>query len=107
MPKKLATTPDGIICRVCGEDKPPYHFFKPRGKYNKAFFADGIPDGHTCWDCAGDYRCLGCGHVKPAYQFRIQGRFCVDCIAENNTTVTVFKVAAVGSDTSTNSSEAV
>lgn len=82
MAKKLVTTPNGMYCRVCGEDKPKYHFFNPRGKYNKSFFANGIPDGHTCWDCGGDYRCLGCEQIKPANQFRIQGRYCANCRIE-------------------------
>lgn len=104
MPKKLATTPDGMICRMCGEDKPPYEFFKPRGKYNKAFFAAGTPDGHTCWDCGGPYKCLGCGQVKPAADYRIQGRFCSDCRFEG---LLSFKNASVGSDTSTKTGEGV
>lgn len=96
MPKKLDTTPDGMICRVCGEDKPPYHFFKPRGKFNKAFFANGVPDGHTCFDCAGDYRCVGCGQIWPSTAYRLQGRYCEICRAAG-----IRKNGSVGSETST------
>lgn len=103
MPKKLETTPDGIRCHVCGEDKPRYHFFSPRGRYNKEFFANGVPDGHTCWDCGGDYKCLGCGEVKPAHQFRIQGRYCADCLKDGN--LTPAKNTPVGSDSPSNSIE--
>ena len=67
-------------CVVCGEIKDDYQFFKFRNKFNKEFFHAGIPqtDG-VCWHCAAPYKCVGCGEVKAADQFRIGGRYCVDC----------------------------
>lgn len=80
MPKKLDSTPDGIICSVCGEDKSPYHYFKHSGKYNQDFFTTEL--GYTngvCFDCAGPYRCIMCGQIKPASDYRLQGRICTSC----------------------------
>lgn len=105
MAKKLETTPEGMICRKCGQDKAPYNFFKPFGKFEREFFANGKPDGHTCFDCAGPYICLGCGETKPASAYRIQGRYCDDCRAEGNTSQNVLKFAAVDSERPTNSNE--
>lgn len=80
MAKKLDTTPDGIICAVCGEDKSPYHYFKHSGKYTQDFFTTEL--GYTpgvCWECAGPYRCVVCEEVKPASEYRVQGRVCTAC----------------------------
>lgn len=72
-------------CTVCNTNKPNYHFFNFRGKYNRDFFAQGIPQSSTvCFACAGDYRCLGCGEVKPHTEFRVQGRFCKQCREQSN-----------------------
>ncbi len=81
MAEKLATTPDGMICKECGRDLPAYHFFNPRGKYNKHFFVRGVVP-NVCFDCAGPYRCAGCNEIKPAGEFRVQGRLCSDCRAD-------------------------
>jgi hypothetical protein len=80
MAQKLDTTPDGIVCKECGADKPAYHFFKHSGKYTQDFFTTEL--GYTngvCFDCAGDYRCITCHEVKPASEFRVQGRICKAC----------------------------
>lgn len=80
MAEKLDTTPDGIVCKVCGDDKPAYHYFKHAGKYTQDFFTTEL--GYTpgvCWECAGDYRCITCHEVKPASEFRVQGRICTAC----------------------------
>ena len=83
MAEKLSTTPDGIICVECGRDLPPYHYFNFRNKYDRAFWANGIPsNNNTCFDCCGPYRCICCHEVKPASEFRLQGRMCKDCKAE-------------------------
>lgn len=66
-------------CNHCQLDLANYHFFNPRNKFDKAFFAAGLPDGSTCFACAGDYRCIKCNVVKPADAFRLQGRVCHDC----------------------------
>lgn len=68
-----------MICKHCGETKPDYEFFKPRNKYDKAFFLDTVPDGDVCWTCGGDYKCIGCGVVQPASAFRVMGRLCYTC----------------------------
>lgn len=86
MAEKLPTTPDGIICSHCGQDKPRFHFFVYRGKYNREFFASGIPaKSDVCWACGGDYRCIACHEVKPHTSFRIQGRICDECKASGAT----------------------
>ncbi len=80
MAQRLDTTPDGIICKVCGQDKPPVHFFKHSGKYNQDFFTTEL--GYTpgvCFECASPYRCIVCHEVKPASDYRIQGRVCMAC----------------------------
>lgn len=80
MAERLPTTPDGIICKECGTDKPAYHYFKHSGKYTQDFFTTEL--GYTngvCFDCAGDYRCITCHEVKPASEFRVQGRICKAC----------------------------
>jgi hypothetical protein len=80
MPDKLPTTPDGIICKVCGVDKDPYHFFKHSGKYTQDFFTTEL--GYTpgvCFACAGPYKCVVCECVKPASEYRLQGRVCESC----------------------------
>lgn len=68
-----------MICKHCGQGLVNYHFFNPRNKFDKAFFAAGVPDGNTCFACAGDYQCIECKTVKPASEFRLQGRICHDC----------------------------
>ncbi len=68
-------------CTRCHQDLEPYHFFKPRNTFDKAFFAAGVPDGNTCFSCAGDYQCVQCNTVKPASEFRLQGRVCKSCKA--------------------------
>lgn len=78
MPKKYEDSPDGMICRKCGADKPPYNYFNPRNKFNTEFFVNP-PDGKTCFDCGGDYKCITCGEVKPASEYRCQGRICKGC----------------------------
>ena len=70
-----------MTCKTCGRDLPPYHFFNPRGKYNKHFFIHGVVP-NMCFECAGPYRCAGCNEIKPASAFRIQGRLCADCRQE-------------------------
>ncbi len=83
MAKKSENSPDGIVCAVCGEDKAPYNYFNFRNKYDREFWANGIPgNNNTCFDCAGPYRCICCHEVKPATEFRLQGRICKDCKAE-------------------------
>lgn len=80
-------TPYGIICSVCGEDKPPYHFtlFHRMSAEDKAFFVNARRDeqgnlrNDVCWSCNGGYRCLQCGNVFPAEDFRVQGRYCKHC----------------------------
>ena len=80
MAKKLMTTPDGIICSCCGFDKDPYEFFRYINKYDRRFFAAGIPPkSDICFDCAGDYECIKCHVTQPSTEFRIQGRICYTC----------------------------
>lgn len=80
MPEKLPTTPDGIVCKVCGQDKPAYHYFKHSGVYSQDFFTTqaGYTSG-VCFGCAGDYRCVVCHQIKPASDYRVQGRVCAAC----------------------------
>ena len=68
----------GIICKVCGQDKEPYQFFIYSGKYDREFFVTGHQPG-ACWECAGPYRCVVCHEVKPASEYRPQGRICNSC----------------------------
>lgn len=80
MAEKLDTTPDGIICKVCGQDKDAYHYFKHAGKYTQDFFT--TEPGYTpgvCFSCAGPYRCVVCEEIKPASEYRLQGRVCKAC----------------------------
>jgi hypothetical protein len=80
MAERLPTTPDGIVCKECGTDKPAYHYFKHSGKYTQDFFTTEL--GYTpgvCWECAGPYRCVVCEGVKPASEYRVQGRVCNEC----------------------------
>lgn len=79
MAKKLDTTPDGIICDTCGQDLPPYHFFNPRGKFDRSFWTRPVLTGKTCFACAGDYKCVQCQQVQPASEYRVQGRICRTC----------------------------
>ncbi len=66
-------------CRKCGQDKLDYHFFAFKGWYVKEFFANPLSLSGQCFDCNGPYKCLKCGEVKPASDFRIGGRVCVAC----------------------------
>ncbi len=69
-----------MICKHCNQDKPNYHFFGFRGKYNRAFFVRPIEEVMgLCFDCAAPYRCVICGQEKDASDFRVQGRVCMDC----------------------------
>jgi len=68
-----------LICSVCGEAKPPYHFFNYRNKYDRDFFIHIPARSDVCWDCAGPYRCIYCQEIRPAWAFRIQGRVCTNC----------------------------
>jgi hypothetical protein len=80
MAERLESTPDGIVCKVCGDDKPAYHYFKHAGKYTQSFFTTEL--GYTpgvCWECAGPYACVVCEVVKPASEYRVQGRVCIEC----------------------------
>jgi len=77
--KKLDSTPDGIICVKCGQDKPAYHFFSFRGNYASEFFANPQSMNGQCFECNGPYKCIYCGVVQPADQFRVQGRVCLSC----------------------------
>lgn len=77
-------------CSNCGQVKPDYHFFSFRGKYDSAFFANPQALNGQCWGCNAPYRCISCGNVQTADQFRIHGRICVTC-----KTVGISKVAPV------------
>lgn len=82
MATKLATTPEGIVCSCCGQDKPAYHFYSRLGKtfnVTRFFFVSPTFSVTQCWNCNGDYRCLGCGEIKVATEFRVGGRFRNDC----------------------------
>ncbi|MCA0455686.1 MAG: hypothetical protein LCI00_17045 [Chloroflexi bacterium] len=69
-----------ITCSKCGESQHNYHYFSYLNKFDKSFFVGGIPaQSDVCWHCAGPYRCLCCGEVKPPSAFRIMGRICNDC----------------------------
>lgn len=60
-------------CPNCGETKDDYHFFKHRNKYDRFFFAAGIPHKDICWACGGPYKCVGCQQIKPHTEFRVGG----------------------------------
>ncbi len=82
MPKKLENSPDGVICSCCGQDKPAYHFYSPYGKttnVTRFFFVNSAFSTTRCWECNGGYRCLYCGVVQDANQFRVGGRRCIGC----------------------------
>jgi len=66
-------------CLTCGFDKTPYHFFSFRGRYTKAFFANPQAKHGNCFECNGPYKCIQCGEVKHALNFRIGGRICDTC----------------------------
>lgn len=73
-------TPIGMVCKVCGVDKDPYHFFNYSGKYDRKFFVTGWQPG-VCWECAAPYRCINCGQIQDADQYRVMGRICKTCKA--------------------------
>lgn len=80
MPNKKETTPDGVICSCCGQDKTAYNFFNgKRGREMRVFIVNPNWSTSRCFECNGDYRCLGCLQVQPASQFRVGGRFCQSC----------------------------
>lgn len=87
MAEKKPDTPNGIICAICGEDKQPHHFtlFHRLSAEDEAFFINARRDvrnnyrNDVCWECNGGYRCLECGNVFPASDFRVQGRYCKHC----------------------------
>ena len=67
-------------CTQCQQDKSIYNFFNFRGKYNRTFFTRPIEEiSGLCFDCAGPYRCLSCGAIQDASEFRLQGRYCHAC----------------------------
>ena len=66
-------------CETCGQTKDDYHFFKHRNRYDREFFLNIQPETDICWECAGPYRCIGCGEIKDASEFRVCGRLCADC----------------------------
>jgi hypothetical protein len=71
-----------MICSKCGQTKSDYHFYSRLGKtfrVTRFFFINPDFSPLQCWECNGDYRCLGCGEVKNASQFRVGGRFCHTC----------------------------
>lgn len=71
-------------CTVCGGDKAPYEFFRYINRYDRRFFAAGVPaKSDVCFDCAGDYTCIKCGVTQPSTEFRIQGRICYTCQGVN------------------------
>lgn len=73
-----------IKCSVCGQAKTDYNFFMFRHKYDKSFFANGLPrTNDVCWTCAGDYKCIHCGQVKDHTYFRVMGRICFECLESN------------------------
>lgn len=69
-----------MICSICNQEKQDYHFFRHSGKYNQDFFTTeaGYRNG-VCFECAGPYKCIQCHEIKPASEFRCQGRICQDC----------------------------
>ena len=69
-----------IQCSCCGQAKTEYNFFN--GKLNREtryFITNPDWTPKHCFTCNGPYRCLGCGVVQDASQFRIGGRFCHHC----------------------------
>jgi hypothetical protein len=71
-----------MICTCCNQTKPDYHFLSRFGKatsVTRFFFVNPDFSPTQCWACNGDYRCLGCGVIQDASQFRVGGRFCIAC----------------------------
>lgn len=75
-----------MICEICGEDKLPYHFvIIDSSNEDKTFFVSAYrndknqPVKDVCWECNGPYKCLQCGQVKPAGEYRVGGRYCKVC----------------------------
>lgn len=70
-------------CPQCQNERSNYSFYSFRGNQHVAksqFFTRPIEDiNGACFDCAGPYRCLTCGEVKDASEFRLQGRICHSC----------------------------
>jgi hypothetical protein len=92
MSDKKSETPKGMICDTCGRTLPPYHFYKHsniKADRAEAFFTTekAFTSDHTCFECAGPYRCIRCQIVQPASEFRIQGRICRTCKAYEKTLV--------------------
>lgn len=80
MADRKPETPFGIVCAVCGEDKPHYNFFHFTGKYDESFFTrQRSAKSNVCFACGGPYRCIYCGDVKDASEYRVQGRVCKSC----------------------------
>lgn len=72
-------------CIKCERELSDYQFFNPRNHYYREFFSSGTPNGKVCFECAGDYECIRCHVVKPASEFRVQGRMCKSCKAKVKT----------------------
>lgn len=80
-------SPDGMICRVCNRDLPLVHFYRHlRGKEdylpNTGYFVSEYSlarSNDVCFECASPYRCVECGEIKPAAEYRLQGRMCKAC----------------------------
>lgn len=66
-------------CKCCNQNKPDYHFFSFRGTYLKDFFANPLALNGNCFECNGPYKCICCGIVQDANQFRVNGRICITC----------------------------
>lgn len=66
-------------CPKCEQEKPDYHFFAFRGNYLKDFFANPLTLIGQCFDCNGPYKCVYCGVVQDASEFRVGGRVCNTC----------------------------
>lgn len=87
MPEKKPDTPNGLICKVCGRDLPLYNFFKFAGTYDRTFWVNFPPlelQNHICFECAAPYRCIECGEIKGASEFRIQGQVCKTCKSKHS-----------------------
>lgn len=66
-------------CSKCGQVKPDYQFFSFRGNYLNEFFANPLTLNGQCFDCNAPYKCICCGVIQDADQFRVQGRTCKTC----------------------------
>lgn len=66
-------------CVKCGQAKDDYEFFSFRGNYLKEFFANPLTLTGQCFDCNAPYKCICCGIVQDANQFRVNGRICETC----------------------------